>query len=258
MIVVAAAVRWRDVGRAGRLAAAAACGTALVATMIAQGVTSLDATGRFLNLGPRLERVGEVARLAVDPGERRARREEVKAEIRAHHYIPLDVVAALKGHADHVEPHDTSIIWAYDLDWRPAPVFQDYAIVTNALDRANADALRGGDRPERILRHAGDRPDGHSAEGEGPEQLQAMICDYRPEVAVPGWLVLRPAPSRCGPERPIASVSARAGEEIPVPRAPTSRDMVLARMDFPVSLSSGCAPRSTSRALSRSSTSDPR
>ncbi len=234
LIVVAAAVRWRDVGRTGRLAASAACGAALVATLVAQGVTSVDAAGRFLDPRPRLERMGDVAALVVDPGERRAERERAKAAIREHHYIPLEVIAALKGHGDHVEPHDTSIVWAYDLDWDPPPVFQDYTIVTNALDRANAAALRGPDRPERILRHAGNRIDSHSPEGEGPEQLLAMICDYRPEVAVPGWLVLQPAPSRCGPERPIATVTARAGERIPIPPAPTARDMVLARLDIPV------------------------
>ena len=125
-------------------------------------------------------------------------------------------------------------MWTYGLDWKTPPVFQDYTLVTNALDRANAEALRGPDRPERIVRHAGNRIDGHSPEGEGPEQLLAMICDYRPVVAVPGWLVLTPAPSRCGPERPLRTVRARAGGAGPIPPAPTPRDMVLARLDIPV------------------------
>ena len=101
-------------------------------------MTSVDAAGRFLDPMPRLEKMGDVARLAIDPGERRAERARAKADIREHHYIPLEVVEDMRGHADHVEPHETSIIWAYGLDWRPAPVFQDYAIVSNTLDRHNA------------------------------------------------------------------------------------------------------------------------
>lgn len=234
LLVLPAAVRW-GIDRGARAAAVAATAIAIAGAFVSWGVvTDVDAFGRFLDVSPRLERAGDALELAANPGDRRAAREEAKEALRDHHYIPTVVVDALRGHTVHVEPSETSIIWAYDLDWRPPPAFQDYVILGNALDRSNAEALASSDAPERILRHAGPRVDSHSPEGEGPEQLKAMICHYAPEIDVPGWLVLRRTRSRCGPERTISSLSARAGDEIPIPAPPSANDMVMARLSIGV------------------------
>jgi hypothetical protein len=59
---------------------------------------------------------------------------------------------------------------------------------------------------------------------------------YREVLGAPGWQVLARATPRCGPERPISSVTADAGERITVPAAPRPNDLVLARVQVHVPL----------------------
>lgn len=235
LIPLAAAFRWRP-GSIGRIACAAACATAIVGAVVTHGGTDAGAVADIADPSERIGHAGDALALAVSPSRRADERDDARAELQRHHFVPLAVLDAVRGHTVHVGPYETSLVWAHELDWRPLPAFQDYVIVGNALDRANADALRSDRAPERILRHAGPRIDGHSAEGEGPEQLLAMICEYREVLGAPGWQVLARATPRCGPERPISSVTADAGERIPVPPPPDPRDMVLARVQVHVPL----------------------
>lgn len=234
LIVVASAVRWS--GPLGRLAGLGTCALAVVATLFLYSTGAGPSVRTLLDPGPRIETAGSHLRLAVSPGRRERERDEARRSLRALHAIPSSITGALRGHTVHVDPYETSIVWAYDLRWRPVPVFQDYSIYTNALDRANADAYRSERAPERVLRHGGPRIDGHSPEGEGPEQFLAMVCEYRQQVAVTGWQVLARTPSRCGPERLLSSVTAQAGQDVPVPAAPSPEDMVVARVHVPTPL----------------------
>ena len=71
------------------------------------------------------------------------------------HAYPIDpaTLSELQGHTVHVAPYQTSVAWAYELDWHPLPAFQSYAAYTTTLDQDNANALNSGDAPERILRN---------------------------------------------------------------------------------------------------------
>jgi hypothetical protein len=235
LIAAAAAVRWTPTPL-GRLAGAGVCAVALAGTLVVLGRGATDSTWTLLDPWPRLQAAGDQARLVVEPGRRARERREAAATLRATYALPPAVIDRLRGHTVHVDPYETAVVWAYGLDWRPVPVFQDYAVYTNALDRENAAALLGPDAPERILRHGGPRIDGHTPESEGPEGLEAMICGYRQAVWAGGWQVLERAPDRCGPERSLGTVSAHAGDAVPIPPAPSPRDMVVARIHMPVPL----------------------
>jgi hypothetical protein len=214
----------------------AACAMAIVGAVVTHGGTDAGGVADIVNPSQRVAHAGDALALAVSPSRRADEREEARVRLQRHHFVPLAVLDAVRGRSVHVGPYETSLAWAHELDWQPLPAFQDYVIVSNALDRGNADALRSDRAPERILRHAGARIDGHSAEGEGPEQLLAMICVYREVLGAPGWQVLARATPRCGPERPISSVTADAGERITVPAAPRPNDLVLARVQVHVPL----------------------
>jgi hypothetical protein len=200
---------------------------------VVYGADGLRSSARLLDPAPRAATAWDHLELAVRPGRREDLRVQAAADLRALHALPAPVLEALEGHTVHVNPYETSIVWAYGLPWRPAPVFQDYVNYTNALDRLNADALRGPDAPERILRHGGARIDGHSPEGEGPESLVAMMCGYEQEVADDFGQVLRRADWRCGRERPLGSVSAQAGATVAIPSPQGGDDLVLARVHVP-------------------------
>lgn len=228
LLVAVAAVRWRGVS--GRLAGAVGAVALIVTVLGVYGAGAGPSPATLLDPSDKMQRFADDLRLAVSPARQERMREEARAALVALHGVPPAVLAALDDHTVHVDPYETSVVWAYGLRWRPLPSFQDYVVYTRGIDRRNADALAGSDAPQRILRVAVARIDGHAPEGEGPEQLLAMICDYRQQVAVGGWQVLRKAPDRCGPEHLLASVQANAGQSVLVPRPDGVDRLVVARI----------------------------
>lgn len=146
--------------------------------------------------------------------------------------------AALRGHTVAVEPWEIGAAWAYGLDWRPLPVFQNYSAYTPALDRLNAGAVEDPDGPERLLRHNTEvvQPEFPTADVDDrflgwdpPEQARAVLCHFAPVWEDERWQVLGRVADRCGPERELGSVSAAAGEAVRVPR-PGAGEVVFARV----------------------------
>lgn len=50
-----------------------------------------------------------------------------------------------------VFPWDIALVWAYDFNWSPRPVFQSYSAYTQYLDRLNAQHFSKGNAPQVIL-----------------------------------------------------------------------------------------------------------
>jgi hypothetical protein len=145
---------------------------------------------------------------------------------------------ALEGHTVAVEPWEAGVAWAYELEWDPLPVFQNYSAYTSELDRLNAAAVESPDGPERILREnqllvLPEFPtpdlDGRYPGWDPPEQARAVLCNFAPLHTTERWQVLGRVPDRCGPPRPIGSVQSRYGEVVAVP-APGAGEVVFARI----------------------------
>ena len=83
--------------------------------------------------------------------ERRERVAWGELRVRAETGVEPQTLALLEGRRVDVWPTETSIVAAYDLEWQPLPVFQNYQAYTAELDDVNADALLGDDPPERVL-----------------------------------------------------------------------------------------------------------
>ncbi len=141
------------------------------------------------------------------------------------------IYAALRGHRSHVDPQDTNVLWAYQLPWKPVPIFQPYTAYTAALDKRNADAFAAADGPERVLRHAVPAVDGRNPAWESPAAVRAMLCHFREVVAVAPWQVLERVPNRCGPARLLKVVKAAYGTAIMAPPSPGKRTIVYAKLD---------------------------
>ena len=148
-------------------------------------------------------------------------------------------LAALRGHTVTVEPWEIGAAWAYDLDWRPLPVFQNYSAYTSRLDQINSEALAAPDGPERILReNVGlvypEFPtrsiDSRFPGWDPPQQARTALCHFAVVAASARWQVLARRPNRCGPSRPLGSVEADPGEAVRVP-APGPGEVVWARVD---------------------------
>jgi hypothetical protein len=110
------------------------------------------------------------------------------------------------------------VAWAYDLDWKPLPVFQDYSAYTAELDDLNADALASPDGPDAILRET-PALDERFPGWDPPAQQVATLCNFEVTQTTKRWQLLERVPDRCGEPEPIGSVDSSYGKVVDVPDA---------------------------------------
>jgi hypothetical protein len=216
--LLAAAVALALAAGAGRLRLS--LGAAAVATGIAIAAGSLDANP--LRIDQRVADAARQLRLVVSPTARADKLRDNRAAIRRAYALPPGFAALTRGKTVHVMPWDAALVVGLrGVRWRPLPVVQDYMATTSELDARNARALAGPRRPEVILRRAPIAIDGRLERFEPPAAALALACRYRvvADDRTTGWQVLRPARSRCGPERPLGRARASLGTLIPVPTA---------------------------------------
>lgn len=137
--------------------------------------------------------------------------------LRDRYQLPPTVLAAAAGHPVHVDPWETSVAWAYDLDWRPVPVYLPMSAYTPYLDQLNADALRDAPADQVVLEMDYVPIDGRNARWETPRYLLALACEYTPVAADGVWMALRHQVNRCDPARSLGSRAVAAGETVDTP-----------------------------------------
>ncbi len=180
-----------------------------------------------------VEQAGQIA----IPGRAGKLQGEAKELMRDYYKLTPAELALLKGRTVYAGTWETGAIWAYDLDWDPLPIFQQYTAYTPRLDRLNAAKLEGSSAPERILWQnvahfiPGAFPpgalDNRFPAWESPEQMVQMFCRYRVEHWDPAWAILRDSPDRCGPEREIETVTAGYDQPVPIPKVGPKEAVVL-------------------------------
>lgn len=138
-----------------------------------------------------------------------------------------------------VEPWEVAAAWAFDFDWSPAPVFQNYSAYTPRLDRLNSEAISSADGPRWILRHVGEdsfRPgagiDDRFLAWDPPSQAVATLCHFSPDSQSPRWQLLLRVPERCGPMVPEGGIDTAFGEPVKVP-VPGPDEVVLVKISAP-------------------------
>jgi hypothetical protein len=159
--------------------------------------------------------------------------DRARRSMQGEYRLSPEMLAQLSGHSVHVEPFEASLVWGYGQRWRPLPVFQSYVAYTPRLDRVNADFLRSGKAPERIVREVAP-VDGRNQQFDAPDATREMLCRYRQLIADAHWQILGRVATRCGMERLLGRRTAGAEIAVGVPRAPTG-EAVLVRV-------SGVAP----------------
>ncbi len=129
----------------------------------------------------------------------------------------------------HIDPLDAGVALAYDLNWKPVPVFQSYSAYTPYLDELNAAALRDPDGPEVVVRVATGSIDHRNPMWESPGYMVELVCNFEPDVTEDDWLVLERVDRRCSDEpTEVATVSFAAGETVKVPKASNDSTMIVA------------------------------
>ncbi|HVW46492.1 MAG TPA: hypothetical protein VHA76_05525 [Solirubrobacterales bacterium] len=212
-----------------------------VALLVFAASLPLRPAGTEHNLNPvdNLHYAFDQARNLASPGRRAAVMEDGRRGAEATYALEPGALAALHGHTVAVEPWEAGAAWAYRLDWRPQPVFQNYSAYTPALDRMNAAMIESPAGPERLLRENAavvdaEFPtpdlDNRFAGWDPPEQARAVLCNFAPLYTSERWQVLGRVADRCGPERPLGQFEAAAGQSVPVP-TPEPGTVVFARID---------------------------
>ena len=184
---------------------------------------------------PRLDPVknvisfGEQAELAARPGLRQGSVDIARATLQTTYGLDPETLDLLKGKRLAVDPWEIAVAWAYELDWQPLPVIQNYTAYTRDLDRLNSEAVEDAENgPQMILRQnpGGTMPLGGARSFQNrmpawdpPEQNFKIVCNFVPVHQSPAWQVLERVPNRCGAEKLISETEANPGETVEVPQA---------------------------------------
>lgn len=220
-----------SLGHGDRRLAAATLGVVVLSFV---AVSRLSPLG-YLAVGESVRSfAGQVA--AVVPGAQAAATEATRRDLRAAYRLEEPILAALEGRTVHVDPWEAGIAFAYpSVRWSPLPLFQSYAAFTPTLDGMNAIRLRAPDAPERILRQHPDvgpldAIDRRNRWYESPAATLEIVCRYEELVSSARWQVLARTGRACGPAEVLATVTARAGETVEVPREARPDRVVIARV----------------------------
>lgn len=177
----------------------------------------------------RLETFKESAELAIRPGLRHQKLNEERGNLQATLAVPSPVLEALAGKTVAIEPWEITIAWAYELDWKPLPVFQNYQDYTKQLDRLNAATAEDAENgPEMLLRQmpagtvvTGGRPGFFERQPawDPPEQSLADFCNFVPTLTEGAWQVLSRIPDRCGEPKLVTTRTVDPGQTFQIPQA---------------------------------------
>lgn len=208
-----------------RRAPAFVAGTLIFCAVIVHaslGMAGIDMIARFKTFK-------ESAEFAIRPDFRHQKVAEARQSVQATLAVPEPVLEALAGKKVAIEPWEITVAWAYELDWKPLPVFQNYQSYTQQLDRLNAAAAADPENgPEVLLRQmpagtviTGGRPTIFERQPawDPPEQSFADFCNFVPTLTDEAWQVLSRIPDRCGEPVLATSLTVDPGEPFEIPQA---------------------------------------
>lgn len=211
---------------------------AVIATAVLIGLAYLGNHEGFnsatFDFRARSESFVDQVKIMVRPGDLAEQRELGRSAMRDFYALTPRQLALLRAGTVHVASLEAAVAYAYELDWDPLPVFQQYAAYTQRLDELNAAKLESSGAPDRILwenQTAVDptfvavRPppgtiDSRLPAWDSPAEMVQMLCRYRVEDWDERWAILRRSHDRCGDERPLETVVVDSGMAV---RAPATR-----------------------------------
>lgn len=171
-------------------------------------------------------------RTLVSPSRKQDLIDQRRFVMQAFYDVKPAVLDELKGHRVSVDPWEIGVTWAYELDWSPLPVFQNYSAYTTHLDELNTEEVESPEGPDRILKNAlaFGGIDGRNLNWDPPGQAIATLCNFRPVATEGIWQALARVPDRCGPETPAGEVDSAFGETVEVP-APAPDEVIFVKVE---------------------------
>jgi hypothetical protein len=200
--------------------------------------------GTKLEFAQRASNFGEQLKIVTLPGRAQAEQRKGRESMQALYALTGRQLALLREKTVHIAPWEAGVAWAYDLDWDPLPVFQQYSAYTPRLDALNAAKLDSPSAPQLILWENAPAVDPGFAAAvnfpgaidarvpawESPQEMVRMLCRYRVAQWDKRWAILRHGPDRCGRERRLETVVANNAEGVELP-ATGPREALIVRVD---------------------------
>ncbi|MDQ1743755.1 MAG: hypothetical protein QOE23_2094 [Pseudonocardiales bacterium] len=165
--------------------------------------------------------------LVLDTGYQQQALDRARAQEQQVYQLSPRLRAAVADHPVAVDSFESSLAWAYGLNWHPVPVLQTYVAYTAELDRRNADALDHAPDGQRILRSAVGSIDGRNPLWDSPRYVLTEVCRYRPQLSDDRWLLLAKAGNRCAAATAAPARTVGAGVAVPVPEAGAGQLLVM-------------------------------
>jgi hypothetical protein len=162
----------------------------------------------------------------------------VKASIRNEYQLSPLLAQDIGNSSVDIFPWDTALLWAYDMNWSPRPMFQSYNAYTAWLDHINALHLNSPNAPQYIL-FAYASIDSRYPLFDEPETFRTILCRYQYVASDVNFALLHLSPTKgCGTAIAIPETSANMGDWVPVPKA---NELLFARVYINYSLSGSLA-----------------
>lgn len=184
------------------------------------------------DLGPRqfFERLATLAR----PGSFDQRIEAEKRQQRDYFDVPSRYLDMIGSGSVHVDPFAASVIWAYNLRWRPVPVFQTYLAFNPILDRLNSESL--DHRTDFVLSRRSEMVPALSGNKlgvqESPLYTRTLLCNFTVAATDAHWTLLARSSPHCAPLRLISEVDAADDEKVAIPAPSAPGRAVLVGIDL--------------------------
>ena len=99
----------------------------------------------------KISQAKESLSLALHPEKCEKAIADTKKLLQNQMVIDNDSLQSIQSKTIDIIPWDTSLVFAYDLNWLPRPVFHSYAAASKKLDGVNANHFKRADAPEIVL-----------------------------------------------------------------------------------------------------------
>jgi hypothetical protein len=194
------------------------CVTVTGLAILALSASTSASVSSLVDPSPSVQAVLRDASLVLSSSQRSQAVSDASLQARAAYAVPELLINRLGARPVHVDPYESSLPWAYDLSWKPLPIFQSYAAYSAALDRRDARAAGSGEARPWILRHKNALTiDLRNPLWEAPQTQLSLLCRYEVEAEEGDWQLLRPARNRCGHPRVVAVDRVVANETVAIP-----------------------------------------
>lgn len=136
-------------------------------------------------------------------------------------------LSILRGHTVDVLPYDVALLYVYELNWDPAPVFFSFLAYTSYLDELNARHYNSSSSPDYVLL----KPvtiDNRYWIFDEPYAYLNLACNYAPATSDGGFIILEKLEgSICDKPEYLSTETVSFGERI---ETPSTNGLLIARV----------------------------